>query len=295
MTRCKFRWRLVTDPTYQNKNKDPGIISQPHERHGRKTTGVLARRRIIPVLLSGLLSIGCAGQGNWGQVSWPQGDGVASALRTAVSEPRFWAPLLAAGLLQIDEADERWSEDLATHQPLFGDDATARSDDLRDLATAAYVVSALAAPSDSAGDKLRGLGLGAAAMVVDGVLNQGLKDIAGRERPDGSNDQSFPSGHASKASSRTELARRNLDYIQLTLWQRQLAEWSLHGIAVGTGLARVEGQKHHLGDVLAGYAFGHFVSTFMTEAFLAPAGGASFSLVPVEEGAALTLTIPLRR
>ena len=134
---------------------------------------------------------------------------------TAAKDPQTWIPLVGAALLQVDNADERWSEDLADDQPLFGDDAQDVSDDLRDLATASYLITALAANSETYGDKGRGLAVGAATMVLDGIASQGLKDLSGRERPDGSNDQSFPSGHASKASSRTNMAIRNLDHIDL--------------------------------------------------------------------------------
>jgi hypothetical protein len=40
------------------------------------------------------------------------------------------------------------------------------------------------------------------------------------------------------------------------------------GIAVGTGWARVEANKHNPSDVLVGYALGHFLSAFINDAFL---------------------------
>ena len=232
---------------------------------------------------------------SWGEGQWPSWQKFGDAAKTAATSRQTWMPLLAAGLLQIDEADERWSEDLADSQSLFGSDASDVSDTLRDVSTGAYVVTALLAESDSYGDKIRGFGVGVGTMVLDGVISQGIKDAVGRERPNGANDQSFPSGHASKAASRTNMAIRNLEHVALADWQKQSLTWLLHGVAAGTGLARVEAERHHLSDVLVGYALGHFISTFMYEAFMQDsAEGLTLSFQGIENGGALTLTIPLR-
>ena len=220
---------------------------------------------------------------------------LSSAAQTAVSDPQTWVPVVAAGLLVAADVDKDWSRDLAEDQPLFGKDAENTSDKFRDAATIAYVVTALGAPSQDVGDKARGLAVGVSTMIMDGVLTQGLKDLTGRERPDGSNDESFPSGHVSKASSRSNMAIRNLAYMDLEPWLHQTAAWTFRSIGVGAALSRVETDKHHLCDVLVGYAVGHFISTFMYEAFMADAtDGASLSFVPVPEGGALKLTLPLR-
>ncbi len=193
------------------------------------------------------------------------------------------------------DVDNKWSEDMFDSQTLFGSDAEATSDDLRDAATAAYVVTALLAPSDTAYDKGRGLAVGAATMVADGLLSRGIKDLAGRERPDGSNDSSLPSGHASKAASRSAMAIRNLGYIDMPPALRRTSTVALHTLALSTGAARVEAGKHHLSDVLVGYALGQFLATFMYEAFMPNyRSAAELSVTPLDQGAAITLSIPLR-
>ena len=251
----------------------------------------------LVVLLTGCVTQGGEwGGGPGGSGEWPSWKKLGQAAKTAAVAPQTWAPIVGAGLLQIDGVDEKWSEDLATDQPVFGSDAKGISDDLRDVATAAYLITALAAPSGSTRDKFRGLAVGVGTMILDGGFSQGLKDLSSRERPDRSNDQSFPSGHASKASSRTNMAIRNLDQTGLLRWQRQSLTWLLHGVAAGTGIARVEAEKHHLSDVLVGYAVGHFVSTFMYEAFMkGNSAGLQLSFVGVEDGGAFTVKIPLRR
>lgn len=250
---------------------------------------------LLPFICLTSACVNTQSQPGWGGGEWPTLNKFGQAAQHAAVSPQTWAPLLTAGLLQIDDADKRWSRDLAEDQPLFGDNAKDVSNSLRDVATGAYVLTALFAESESYQQKARGLAVGAGTMVLDGLVNQGLKDAFGRDRPDDSNDQSMPSGHASKAASRTNMAIRNLNSMSLQNWQREGATWLLRGVAAGTGLARVEAAKHHLSDVLVGYAVGHFVSTFMYEAFMREqAPGLQLSFTPIEQGGALTLTVPLR-
>ena len=249
------------------------------------------------VFLFTAVSSGCVGSGSWGaDTSWPSGNSFATAAKHAATSPDIWVPVAMAGLLIAANVDNKWSEDLADDQPLFGDDAKSTSSDLRDIATGAYIITALLAPSPTIGAKFRGLTVGAATAVADGVMSQGLKELSSRERPDKSNDNSMPSGHVSKAASRTTMARYNIQYIDMPEWSRQLVGVSLHGVAIGTGLARVEARKHHLSDVFVGYALGNFMARLMNEAFMGGHGqdhGTQISFAPVDEGGAFTVTLPL--
>ena len=60
-----------------------------------------------------------------------------------------WVPLAAAAVLGISGQDDDLSEWAADHRPLFGSDAADASNTLRDLTTAAYAITALAAPKPS--------------------------------------------------------------------------------------------------------------------------------------------------
>ncbi len=245
----------------------------------------------------GLLCLGgCVGQGNWGSsVHWPTGSQFSEAARTAAKDPTVWVPVLTAGVMLAADVDKKWSEDLAEDQPLFGDDAEKISSNLRDVASGAYVLTALIAPSPTLQDKFKGISVGVATAALDGAVSYSLKEAVGRERPDGSNDRSMPSGHASKAASRTHMARRNLAYIDMPDWSRQTLNVSLHAVAIGTGLARVEARKHYLADVLVGYALGNFLAGFMYEAFLdSDVDGPQISFQSVDQGGAFTLTLPLQ-
>ena len=273
----------------------PRQSSKPNPIKKLQNNKGISRVKIFLVALVCLLLGGCIGGGQWGaSAGWPSGGRLMNAAADAAKDPQTWVPLVAAGALIAADVDHQWTEDMWRNQDLFGSDAESVSDDLRDVATGAYVLTALLAPSDSLADKAKGLAVGAGTMIVDGVLNRGLKELTNRERPDGSNDYSMPSGHASQAASRTNMAIRNLRQIDMPDWARTAATWSLHGVAVGTGLARVEGGKHHLSDIFVGYALGQFVANFMQQAFMPEEGpGVQVSFVPVPDGGALTVTIPL--
>jgi membrane-associated phospholipid phosphatase len=77
-----------------------------------------------------------------------------------------------------------------------------------------------------------------------------LKYLVGERRPDGSNNQSFPSGHTATAFSSAQFMFR--EYRDSNFWL------SLCGypVAIFTGIYRVINNKHYVGDVVAGAGFG---------------------------------------
>ena len=88
----------------------------------------------------------------------------------------------------------------------------------------------------------------------------------------------------------------NLAYLPLPDWAADSLTVGLYCVAGGTAWARVEAEKHHVTDVLVGNALGHFIATFMQEAFLeAGAQDLSVEFSPVEKGGAITLRVALGR
>jgi membrane-associated phospholipid phosphatase len=84
------------------------------------------------------------------------------------------------------------------------------------------------------------------AVIVNGVYVQVLKFIFRRERPDGSNRQSFPSGHASNAfAGATAIVRH---YPRLAV--------PAYGVATYIAVSRMAANKHYFSDVVAGAGFG---------------------------------------
>lgn len=250
---------------------------------------------VRPLLVTILLaSGGCAaspGSASWGP-RWPSAAELGEAAGTAARSPATWVPLAGAAVLAVADLDEDVSDWGADHAPLFGDDAEADSDDLRSIATAAWLVTALAAPSDSLADKAGGIAVGAATLVIEGSVTDGIKSLAGRRRPDGSDDRSFTSGHAGTASAASTLARRNLDHLAIPPWLDTSLRIGLHGLAFGTGWARVEAEKHHVTDVLGGYAVGHFLAAFLHDAFMRSAlPPMTVRFHPVGRGGAVTVVV----
>jgi membrane-associated phospholipid phosphatase len=236
-------------------------------------------------------SSGCTGTGGSWSAHWPEPGRWSEAAKAAGKDPHTWAPLLGAAAFAATDWDDEVSESAVRSTSIFSD-PQGSSSDLRDAAAAAYIVSALAAPSDTAADKASGFAVGFGATVATAAVANGLKDLTGRQRPVDDNDQSFPSGHASRASVLSNLARYNLNAIDMAGWQRHTLNAGLYGIAIGAGWARVEAGKHYPSDVLAGYALGSFMARFFQEAFMQ--GGARVAFVPVERGGVLTVSLPLR-
>ncbi len=90
----------------------------------------------------------------------------------------------------------------------------------------------------------------AEAAVVNGLYTQLLKAAVRRERPDGSDDQSFPSGHASNAFVLATVVECHYG------WQLGLPSYAL---AAAIGYSRIVRDKHYLSDVLAGATLGVIV------------------------------------
>jgi membrane-associated phospholipid phosphatase len=88
------------------------------------------------------------------------------------------------------------------------------------------------------------------AAVVSAGYTGLLKVAVGRERPNGEDNRSFPSGHASNAFALATVAERHYG------WKIGLPAYALAGVI---GASRIEQDKHYLSDVLAGATLGFVV------------------------------------
>jgi membrane-associated phospholipid phosphatase len=213
---------------------------------------------------------------------WPSGERWKQATMNALTSRGTWAPLIGAGVVSIDDWDRGISDWAVESTPLFGstENALEASDNLKTVTTLAMVGTALAVPNgDGAWEwKPERLVLEVGAVQINNLLTNGLKSVTGRERPDGSDDRSFPSGHASQAFTRATLACRNIDHIPgLTKAWGLALKTSFQVIAAGTAWARVEGGVHYPSDVLFGAALGNIVAVFVHDAFLPADSAARFS------------------
>jgi hypothetical protein len=177
---------------------------------------------------------------------WPSGARWKRATMNALTSRGTWVPLIGAGVVSVDDWDQEISDWAVENTPVFGstEDALEASDNLKTVTTVAMVGTALAVPNgDGAWEwKPERLVLEVGAVQVNNLFTGGLKNVTGRERPDGSDDRSFPSGHSSQAFTRATLACRKVDQIQVLSngWGVAL-KTSFRVIAAGTAWARVEG------------------------------------------------------
>lgn len=104
-------------------------------------------------------------------------------------------------------------------------------------------------------DGLGALQLGATAIPTLG-LTYGLKAAVHEERPDGSGDDSFPSGHTASAF----LGASHLHYRYG--WKYGLPAY---GLAALVGASRIEADKHFVHDVLASIVIANLSAYFLTD------------------------------
>jgi membrane-associated phospholipid phosphatase len=83
-----------------------------------------------------------------------------------------------------------------------------------------------------------------------------LKSAVDKERPDGTGDDAFPSGHAANAFQAAAFVQRR--------YGRREA-WPFYALATYTAWTRVDADKHDTSDVLAGAALGIASSFVLTK------------------------------
>jgi len=116
------------------------------------------------------------------------------------------------------------------------------------------------------------------AQAVTGALTLVLKAAIRRERPDGSGNTSFPSGHASVTFATATVLGRYFG------WRVAIPSYVM---AAYVAASRLQENKHYLSDVVAGASIGYIVGrTVMRE------GQPKYALVPVMQphGAAVIVS-----
>jgi membrane-associated phospholipid phosphatase len=268
-------------------------------------TGRPADIRLVVVLgLLAVLITGCAGSlsdgRRWGaDATWRPGWArVWSAAATAALDARTLVPAAAAGVLSIGHLDRELSDAAADRTPVFGSRSSALtySDVMRGALLGEAIITGFTTPS---GDldrewwmaKLKGLLVEGGAIGATEGVTQILQRGTGRTRPDGSDDRSFPSGHASSSFAAAAQASSNLATLGLDPGLRTILEVTNTAAATSVAWARVEGRKHFPTDVLVGASLGNFLGLFVHKAFLGtPKEDSSYwRIFPIPGGAMLEL------
>jgi PAP2 superfamily len=238
----------------------------------------------------------------WGEKATfaPGWERVRESATNAAKDPWVWAPLVGAAAFQIDDFDRRTSDWAREHTPVFGSQRNAErwSDDLRDASAIAHYVTIIATPSGDEPrewivNKAKGALVDAAAVAAAGFTTNAIKDVADRERPNGDDSESFPSGHTTSAAVHTRLASRNLESIDMSDGWRRGANVGLTALTLGTSWARVEAGWHYPSDTLVGMALGNFIASFVNDAFLGSPDSASgaLAMTPSDDGALLSWSV----
>ena len=95
-----------------------------------------------------------------------------------------------------------------------------------------------------------------------------IKNASNRERPDGSDNEGFPSARSSRAFAYNMMGAMNIDALPVQAPVQTGLRLSLTGMATATAWARVEGRVHCPSDVLFGAALGNFLGHCLQQAFL---------------------------
>ena len=131
---------------------------------------------------------------------------------------------------------------------------------------ASFATYAVGRASGNAGLAILGADL-ARAQLVSQATAQGIKYIAGRTRPDGT-DRSFPSGHTASAFATATVLQRHYG------WKVGIPAYAL---ASYVGASRLNANKHYLSDVAFGAALGIVAGRTVTFGV----GSTKFALAPI--------------
>ncbi len=212
----------------------------------------------------------------------------------AALDPNTWVPALGAGIFAIDDWDKKVSRWATENHPVFGsrDTADDASEALRDGLTAGAYLTLAFTPGNGKTtnefieSKFIEMALETGTLEFTDYTTDWLKLVTGRTRPDGSNDRSFPSGHASRAFAAASLASLNLGVTEMDNTLRTALQYTGRGAAWGTAWARIEAGKHYPSDVLASAALANFITVFIHRAFLSdrPKNDISLSFAPGQDG-----------
>ncbi|AZQ11581.1 phosphatase PAP2 family protein [Shewanella khirikhana] len=96
------------------------------------------------------------------------------------------------------------------------------------------------------------------AAVAGRVITEGLKYTVEKERPDGSGDDAFPSGHTADTFMAATFIHQRYG------WEYGVPAYAL---ASYVGYTRIESDRHEIEDVLAGAAIGVLVGWYFTEPY----------------------------
>lgn len=179
---------------------------------------------------------------------------------------------LAAGVY-FTNSDSRITNWALRNHPVYGSEKNARTasnvfqNSSLILFIATYLMKNWYLDSHPISEPLYELAADASAIFMTALSTEIIKKTTNRQRPDGTDFRSFPSGHTSFASTNMTLASNDISEMKLSKGPSILIKSGLFLVVAGTAWGRVEGNKHYTSDVLTGAALGYFFGQ-LTDNFL---------------------------
>ena len=185
---------------------------------------------------------------------------------------KFWAPMGAVVLLQINDMDKKLSRGIINKKPIFGtsEKAGRYSDRAKTLTSALMFGSTLLIDCQDCWDsKFYNLTADYALAILALEGRNIFKYSINRTRPSGG-PRSFASGHTAAAFARTNITNVNIEnsfFKNNTKFYLQTANLLL---ATSIAYARIEAEAHYLGDVMFSMGFSYFVTNVIKRSFYHP-------------------------
>ena len=235
-------------------------------RGARRGEAPRSRQRLllpcIAVLVLSLVVQGCRTTENWQwDRDWPKAASGAALVGAA-------ACLADGG--KFDRKISHWATD---HTPLFSSKHADHTTDALLLASLGEMgASWVARGVWGEDDWWDAPSVEGTSVFMTWGLTEVIKPVAGRSRPDDSNDRSFFSGHTSVSFAAATATSRNIDSV--LSGRSPLLRTGLKTVAYGTaglaGWGRVEAGKHYPSDVLVGAVVGYWLTALVHDEFLGP-------------------------
>ncbi|WP_162903254.1 phosphatase PAP2 family protein [Taibaiella koreensis] len=172
------------------------------------------------------------------------------ATRFSMQQLTVPAALITTGVLSVTVLENATSNKIASWRSRQWDGFHTRVDDYLQYAPIplAYGLDLIGIPSrNDVWNRSLILVKGELLMLASVNL---IKYTTREQRPDGSNNHSFPSGHTAQAFAAATFLSE--EYKARLPW----IPYAAYGMAAATGVLRIANNKHYLGDVLTGAGLG---------------------------------------
>lgn len=273
----------------------------------RKTKKGFDMNRLVGVLIVILMSFcnGCSylkRKGSWGKKAlWPiSSSRISEAFIKNIKSPHVWGPAAGAGAIHLSGYDKKISSWASEHNPIYGSqkNASNSSDTLNQILYVESGISVFLTPSwnGSEGDyvvsKLKGGTVSFFSMSLAEDFNNSVRKYVKRERPNGKDMRSLPSGHSTTAGASSAVLRKNMDHVGMDQNWLRVVNGLNTTLAAGVLWARVEAKAHYPTDVLMGYSVGNFISGLIFDSLMNLDPNEYISLYP-NENKGMTLSYSL--